>query len=55
MRKSKSPTLSDMVRIYHRTKEIGLNNVKLGNCGTFTKSKEDWDLLLKEVGKDGIG
>ncbi len=52
---SQSPTLSEMVRIYHRTKEIGLKNVKLGNCGTFAKSKEDWHHLLQEVGKEGIG
>jgi len=55
MKNSQSPTLSDMVRIYHRTKEIGLKNVKLGNCGTFAKSKEDWEHLLQEVGKEGIG
>ena len=55
MKNSKPPTLSDMVRIYNRVKEIGLNNVKLGNCGVFAKGSEDWQNLLKEVGKEGIG
>jgi len=55
MKNSKSPALSDMLRIYHRTKDIGLNNVKLGNCGTFAKSNEDWEYLLKEIGKEGVG
>jgi pyruvate formate lyase activating enzyme len=55
MKDSKSPSLSDMVRIYHWTKEIGLKKVKLGNCGTFAKSSEDWECLIKEVGKQGIG
>ena len=44
-----------MVRVYQRTKEIGLNNVKLGNCGLFDKSNDAWEYLLKEVGKEGIG
>lgn len=55
MKNSKSPTLSDMVRIYNKVKEIGLNSVKLGNCGVFAKGSEDWKNLLKEVGKEGIG
>ena len=55
MKNSKPPALSDMVRIYHRVKEIGLNNVKLGNCGVFAKSNQDWERLLNEIGKEGIG
>lgn len=55
MKGAKSPTLHDMVRVYRRVKEIGLNNVKLGNCGVFAKSNESWQYLLREVGKEGIG
>jgi len=49
------PSLSDMIRVYHRIKNIGLNKVKLGNCGVFAKNDEDWNLLLMEVGKEGVG
>lgn len=55
MKNTKSPALTDMIRVFHRTKEIGLKNVKLGNCGTFARSREDWERLIKEVGKEGIG
>jgi len=55
MEKTKPPSFSDMARIYHKVKEMGLNKVKLGNCGVFAKSNQDWEYLLKEVGKEGIG
>lgn len=55
MKEAKPPSLADMVRVYHRLKEIGLNNVKLGNCGVFAKSNKDWDNLLREIGEEGIG
>lgn len=49
------PTLSDMVRVFGRVKEMGLKNVKLGNCGVFAKSRQDWQDLLAQIGKRGIG
>ncbi|MFQ6082904.1 MAG: radical SAM protein [Candidatus Aminicenantia bacterium] len=55
MKNIKSPALIDMIRVYHRVKEIGLNNVKLGNCGVFAKTNQDWEYLLKEIGIEGIG
>ncbi len=55
MNKEKPPTLSEMVRIFHRLKEIGLNNIKLGNCGVFAKNNRDWEYLIEQIGKDGIG
>ena len=55
MKNLKSPSLSDMVRAYDRIKQVGLNNVKLGNCGIFAKNSQDWDLLLEKIGKQGIG
>lgn len=55
MKSVKPPILSDMIRVYHRIKQTGLKNVKLGNCGVFAKRPQDWEDLLREVGKNGIG
>jgi len=50
-----SPTLSQMIDVFQSVKEIGLKRVKLGNCSVFAKTDEDWEKLIKEVGKHGIG
>ncbi len=55
MKNNAPPSLSDMVRIYRKVRETGLNNVKLGNCGVFARTAQDWEQLLKKVGKEGIG
>jgi pyruvate formate lyase activating enzyme len=55
MQDAKPPALDDMVRVFTSVKEIGLKNVKLGNCGVFAKSSKDWEYLLQEVGKESIG
>jgi pyruvate-formate lyase-activating enzyme len=55
MKNQESPSLSKMMRVYHRVRELGLKKVKLGNCGVFAKDHKDWEYLLKEVGKEGIG
>jgi len=55
MKNQQSPALVDMVRVFHRVKEVGLKRVKLGNCGVFAKNSQDWEYLLQEVGKGGIG
>jgi hypothetical protein len=55
MKDAKPPTLEEMVRVFKSVKEIGLRNVKLGNCGVFAKRSKDWESLLQEVGKEGIG
>lgn len=55
MKSTPPPSLPDMVRIYQKVREIGLNNVKLGNCGVFARTAQDWEHLLKKVGKEGIG
>jgi len=55
MKEARAPTLPDMVRIFQQAKKIGLKNVKLGNCGVFARKNEDWEYLLKEVGKESIG
>lgn len=53
--KNRKPNLLEMVRVYFEVKNIGLKNVKLGNCGVFAKSKEEWELLISLVGKKAIG
>lgn len=55
MKNLKPPTLDEMVRAFKSVKEIGLKNVKLGNCGVFAKSSKHWEQLLQKVGKEGIG
>ncbi len=49
------PALDDMVRVFKRVREIGLRNVKMGNCGVLTKNNKDWRYLLQEIGKESIG
>jgi len=55
MNNVKSPNLFDMIRVYKKVKEIGLKNVKLGNCRVFAKKEKDWETLIKEVGLKAIG
>jgi pyruvate-formate lyase-activating enzyme len=55
MKNTNRPTLDEMVRVFKKVKEIGLRNVKLGNCGVFAKSSTDWQYLLQAVGKESIG
>lgn len=55
MKSVKPPVLQDMIKVYHRIKDTGLKNVKLGNCGVFAKSPQDWLFLIKDVGKEVIG
>lgn len=55
MKNVELPTLNQMIRVFKSVKEIGLRNVKLGNCGVFAKSREDWEYLLQEIGKEGVG
>ncbi|MEM4445679.1 MAG: radical SAM protein [Candidatus Jordarchaeales archaeon] len=51
----RSPSLLEMVKAYLAVKETGLKNVKLGNCGVFARTREDWDILLATVGLEAIG
>ncbi len=55
MKEIRPPALDDMVRVFRIVKEMGLINVKLGNCGVFARSSKDWEYLLQEAGKEGIG
>ncbi len=55
MQDIRPPTLDEMVRVFKSVKQIGLRNVKLGNCGVFARINRDWEYLLSEVGKEAIG
>lgn len=52
---NRPPTTMEMLRTYLAVKDVGLKNVKLGNCHVFAKTKEEWDLLLAVAGIEGIG
>jgi pyruvate formate lyase activating enzyme len=49
-----SPTLTQMLEAYQVAREEGLQNVKLGNCGRFARTSEEWETLQTEVGLDAI-
>ena len=55
MKNVEPPTLFQMIRVFKSVKEIGLRNVKLGNCGVFAKNNKDWEYLLQEIGEEGVG
>lgn len=55
LKDNRPPKLSEMIRAYLAVKDVGLKNVKLGNCHVFAKSEEDWSLLLAAVGAEAIG
>jgi pyruvate-formate lyase-activating enzyme len=55
LKDTRAASLEEMVRAFKQVKEIGLRIVKLANCGVFAKNSKDWEYLLQEVGKEGIG
>jgi pyruvate-formate lyase-activating enzyme len=55
MKDTPSPTLHQMVGAYQAVREAGLSQVRLGNCGVFCRTAEQWDALLEAVGPEGIG
>ena len=55
LKRNRSPTTMEMVKAYLKVKEVGLKNVKLGNCHVFAKSEEEWSLLRAVVGVEGLG
>ena len=52
---NRPPTLGEMIDAFKRVKEVGLKNVKLGNCHVFCKTEEDLKYLISVVGKEAIG
>jgi hypothetical protein len=55
LRGNRAPTLQEMLRTYFAIKEVGLKNIRLGNCHVFARNREDWDLLMAAVGREGLG
>jgi pyruvate-formate lyase-activating enzyme len=49
-----SPTLAQMIEAYQVVREEGLLNVKLGNCGRFARTPEEFESLLTAVGPEAI-
>jgi pyruvate-formate lyase-activating enzyme len=49
------PTLAQMVEAYEAVREAGLRHVRLGNCGVFARTAEQWSTLVERVGMEGIG
>ncbi len=55
LRDSRPPTLWEMIAAFYAVKRTGLKRVKLGNCHVFTRTEEDWRILLGAVGPEAIG
>jgi len=55
LKNTRPPTLMEIVKTYLAVKDIGLKNVKIGNCGVFARTREEWNLLIGIVGKEAIG
>jgi pyruvate formate lyase activating enzyme len=49
-----SPTMAQMLDAYRAVREEGLVNVKLGNCGRFARTSEEWETLVDAVGLEAI-
>lgn len=45
-----SPTAQQMLDAYHAVRSAGLQNVKLGNCGVFIKTEDEWMELVNAIG-----
>jgi pyruvate-formate lyase-activating enzyme len=50
-----SPSMPQMIQAYNAVRAAGLRQVRLGNCGTFARTAEQWETLLGAVGRDGLG
>ena len=56
LKNNRPPTLMEMVKTYLAVKEeVGLKNVKLGNCHVFAKTSKEWNFLLNVLGREAIG
>ncbi len=49
------PNLGQMIEAHEAVRNAGLSQVRLGNCGLFARTSEQWDTLLAAVGRNGIG
>ena len=54
MKDFRSPTVSEMVDAYEKTKAAGIQNIRLGNIGVFAGTKEDRDYLASHVDQEAF-
>jgi pyruvate-formate lyase-activating enzyme len=55
MEDTPAPTLDQMIQAYTAVIETGLRQVRLGNCGVFARTTEQWHALLEATGEDALG
>ncbi len=56
LKNNRTPTLTEMIQTYLAVKkDVGLKNVKLGNCHIFAKTKREWNFLVGVLGREAIG
>jgi pyruvate-formate lyase-activating enzyme len=55
MQDTPPPTLDQMIEACESVCAVGLRQVRLGNCGVFARSSEQWELLVQRVGVERIG
>ncbi len=51
----RSPRMFEMIDAYFAVKNVGLRNVKLGNCHVFARGQSEWETLVAVVGPEAIG
>jgi pyruvate-formate lyase-activating enzyme len=49
MREHPTPTVENMVGVYRRIRNVGLENVRLGNVGVFARTEEDQRFLIENL------
>ena len=49
------PTLKQMIEACEVSCEAGLRQIRLGNCGVFARTAEQWERLVNRVGMERIG
>ncbi len=49
-----SPTMWQMIEAYNAAKDAGLRKIKLGNAHLFVKTREDYAVLEKIVGRESL-
>jgi len=55
LKENRAPTFWEMLKTYFSVKNLGLKNVKLGNCHVFSRTSKEWELLVSAVGIEAIG
>ena len=51
----RKPTLFEMIKVFLAVKDVGLKNVKMGNCHVFARTKKEWDILTAVIGIKSLG